>query len=417
MKNPFNYINIDNFLEHNIIESGPFSNTSLASHKETQKKYAQHFITIKQEECSMKFKKICDKLFKMEYPCSIRPSYASLSDSSNNILPALYTPYAENQSLKRIIQRLEKNELIENFDLTQIIIIIYGILLFLDAMHKDNQIHGRLKISNILLDSQFYPLVSDSLLYNLNENGPINDSNIKMLDYIVSLPPEVIQNNTYSPKSDIYSLGIIILQLLTHQINIYSDTTDDCLEILRLKRDGQSPNIPEIENQKLYDLICKCLEFEPDKRPTTQEMISFFDEIGTDNNKYDTQRLIKFKTIIIKNPKIKQMKELADEGDPKMMFEYGRIRFMGTENCPVDLTESIKYISMAANKGQENAIFLLQNLSNVFTTKIDNGGEKCIKNKEIIPDTHFFVYKNIQLNSTFSNMLQNIFQIIKMKLK
>ena len=55
-----------------------------------------------------------------------------------------------------------------------------------------------------------------------------------MIGYIVSLPPEIIQNKDYTPKSDIYSFGIIILQVLTNQINVFSDIENKGQCLLRI---------------------------------------------------------------------------------------------------------------------------------------------------------------------------------------
>lgn len=121
-----------------------------------------------------------------------------------------------------------------------------------------------------------------------------------MIDYIVSLPPEVIQRKEYTLKSDIYSLGIIILQILTHKVNVYSDITNDCSEIIQLKNNEQLPNIPESINQNLRDLITRCLKSDPEKRPTANEMISIIENIENDENNYDIRRLNNF--ILLHHP-------------------------------------------------------------------------------------------------------------------
>lgn len=338
----------NNFLDEHQIGIGPFSNTSLATHKGTNEKFSRRLIPIHQNETIDKFKNAWDRLSKKRYPCFAQPSHAELQI-------ALYTPYAENQSLKEVIQKLEKGETIANFDSTQRLIIIYGILMFLDAIHQDKQFHGRLKISNILLNSEFYPLVSDAFLFDLNENGPLTDSNNKMIDYIVSIPPEIIKNNNYTSKSDIYSLGIIILQILTHKINVYSDITDDCSEIIKLKENEQMPNIPESQKQELRDLICRCLKSDPEERPTANEMINAIEKIGCDGNEYDIQRLNKF---------ILQYKPISETVIKKKVQKP-----ITCKEYPLSFSNGVYYL--CAPKIQSNSCFTFQ-INNSF---IDQSSE------------------------------------------
>lgn len=429
----FDYTDNNKFLELKHIANGPFSNTTLASNKETQEKFSQRKITIQQEENFAKFKDICEKLFKMEYPYSIRPSYAVLPDPTNNVSATLYTPYAEVQSLKALIERNEEGEIIENFDSTQRLIIIYGILLFLNAIHQDDQLHGRMKVSNVLLNSKLSPLVSDAFLYDLNENGPINDNNNKMIDYIVSLPPEVIQDNEYTSKSDIYSLGILILQILTNHINVYEDLNTDCSEIIRLKQEGHLPTVSDVRDPKLQDLICKCLNSDPEKRPTANEMIIIIEEIGTDESVYDIQRLNEFKSSNntdknddLEDQTLMDIKKLADEGDIDMMYEYGRKRFTGENDCPCDIQEAKKYISMAAEKGHENAkslFVIIHNDSSINEDKTkpqleeEQASDSTIQKPQTKSITHlkddqFFTREKADVNSIINKVKENYNQII-----
>ncbi|KAK8854131.1 hypothetical protein M9Y10_016685 [Tritrichomonas musculus] len=66
----------------------------------------------------------------------------------------------------------------------------------------------------------------------------------------------------------------------------------------------------------------------------------------------------------LKDQNLMEIKKLADEGDVEKMYEYGRKRFIGDEDCQCDIQEAKKYISMAAEKGHEKAKYLLQIIQN-----------------------------------------------------
>ena len=69
--------------------------------------------------------------------------------------------------------------------------------------------HGNLKSSNILLDQNFEPLLSDYAFYPLINNTQVVQA---MFAY---KSPEAILYQQVTPKSDVYCLGIIILEIIT----------------------------------------------------------------------------------------------------------------------------------------------------------------------------------------------------------
>lgn len=69
--------------------------------------------------------------------------------------------------------------------------------------------HGNLKSSNILLTANNEPLLTDYAFYPLLNNSQAVQS------LFVYKSPEAILNQQITPKSDVYCLGIIILEILT----------------------------------------------------------------------------------------------------------------------------------------------------------------------------------------------------------
>ncbi|KAL8119880.1 pollen receptor-like kinase 3 [Apium graveolens] len=69
--------------------------------------------------------------------------------------------------------------------------------------------HGNLKSSNVLLNSNYEPLLSDYAMYPLLNKTPT------VQNMFAFKSPESVLHHQVSPKSDVYCLGILILEILT----------------------------------------------------------------------------------------------------------------------------------------------------------------------------------------------------------
>ncbi|KAK6158632.1 hypothetical protein DH2020_005946 [Rehmannia glutinosa] len=69
--------------------------------------------------------------------------------------------------------------------------------------------HGHLKSSNVLLDSNYEPLIADYALV------PVMNKNHAQQFMVAYKSPESTQNDRVTRKTDVWSLGILILELLT----------------------------------------------------------------------------------------------------------------------------------------------------------------------------------------------------------
>lgn len=69
--------------------------------------------------------------------------------------------------------------------------------------------HGHLKSSNVLLDENFEPLLSDYAL------DPLTNKDHAEQVMVAYKSPEFTQNNVIAKKTDVWCLGILILEILT----------------------------------------------------------------------------------------------------------------------------------------------------------------------------------------------------------
>ncbi|KAH0984387.1 hypothetical protein GBA52_011564 [Prunus armeniaca] len=136
-------------------------------------------------------------------------------------------------------------------------------------------IHRDLKSANILLDQSMRAKVAD---FGLSKEEVFDGRNSGLKGTYGYIDPEYISTNQFTMKSDIYSFGIIIFELITaihpHQnlmeyINLAAMAPDGVDEILDKQLVGEC-KLDEV--RRLARIGHKCLEQLPRKRPSIGEV-------------------------------------------------------------------------------------------------------------------------------------------------
>ncbi|WRX21971.1 Protein kinase domain - like 10 [Theobroma cacao] len=136
-------------------------------------------------------------------------------------------------------------------------------------------IHRDLKSANILLDQSMRAKVAD---FGLSKEEVYDGRNSGLKGTYGYIDPEYISTNKFTMKSDIYSFGVIIFELITaihpHQnlmeyVNLATMSPDGVDEIL----DNQLVGKCKIEEvRELAKIAHKCLHNSPRKRPSIGEV-------------------------------------------------------------------------------------------------------------------------------------------------
>lgn len=78
------------------------------------------------------------------------------------------------------------------------------------------------------------------------------------------MSPERIRNRPYSYMSDIWSLGIVLMECATGRYPFHDN--NNCIEVAQTILDADIPELPRQFSQSFRDLIKQCLNKDPEKR-------------------------------------------------------------------------------------------------------------------------------------------------------
>ncbi|KAM0884808.1 hypothetical protein ACQ4PT_030746 [Festuca glaucescens] len=142
--------------------------------------------------------------------------------------------FVPNRSLDQILFDAEKRE---QLDWGKRYNIINGIARGLQYLHEDSQlkvIHRDLKASNVLLDTNMNPKISDFGLAKLFGSDQTQGVTSRVVGTYGYMAPEYALRGNYSVKSDVFSFGVMVLEIVTGKKNNDSHLSQQSEDLLTL---------------------------------------------------------------------------------------------------------------------------------------------------------------------------------------
>lgn len=192
----------------------------------------------------------------------------------------------------------------------------------LKFLHSKGVIHRDIKSDNILLSMN-----GDIKLTDFGFCAQINELNLKRTTMVGTpywMAPEVVSRKEYGPKVDIWSLGIMIIEMIEGEPPYLNETP---LRALYLIATNGTPQLkePEALSETLKHFLEWCLKVETDDRASASQLLKdpFVTEYGGDNISLAP---------LVKLARMKKLQESMDSSDENSDVELDNHSVDGPNN-------------------------------------------------------------------------------------
>ncbi|KAJ0785512.1 putative dual-specificity kinase TKL-Pl-4 family [Helianthus annuus] len=147
----------------------------------------------------------------------------------------------------------------------------------LSYLHSEKIVHRDVKTENMLLDKSRTIKIADFGVARVEASNP-NDmtGETGTLGYMA---PEVLNGNAYNRKCDVYSFGICLWEIyccdMPYPDLSFSEVTSAVV------RQNLRPEIPRCCPSSLANVMKRCWDANPDKRPGMEEVVTMLEAIDT----------------------------------------------------------------------------------------------------------------------------------------
>jgi serine/threonine protein kinase len=219
---------------------------------------------------------VCKKTKMNEFPI--------VSSLDNKYIIKYEHSYTDKSNIRYFLMKQYSYDLFEIIDKPTLLTVyktkIYfsKVVLGLEYLFSKNLIHGDIKPENILIKKSKH---SDKKISQFGDEIVITDfgSCIKVDDIKADIfgkiigtyeycSPEMLNDNGFNYKNDIYSLGIVLCEMVTHtNVFLLNSYKPDYFEILLAQKNkGILDSLKYIKDTDAIDLILKMTDINPDTR-------------------------------------------------------------------------------------------------------------------------------------------------------
>ncbi|KAK2664240.1 hypothetical protein Ddye_002814 [Dipteronia dyeriana] len=160
--------------------------------------------------------------------------------------------------------------LYQKYELRDSLVSVYTrqILNGLKYLHDQNVVHRDIKCANILVDASGSVKLADFGLAKATKTNDVKSCK----GTAFWMAPEVVnlKNHGYGLAADIWSLGCTVLEMLTRKPP-YSHL-EGMQALFRIGK-GEPPPVPSVLSRDARDFIVKCIQVNPNDRPTAARLL------------------------------------------------------------------------------------------------------------------------------------------------
>ena len=195
------------------IGEGPIGSVYKALDPVIRRTVAIKVIKLYALEESATFAEVFEKIYRVVRTSTSlnHPNICIIYDlSEEKKIPYITMEYVDGHDLDWMLQSKHQ------FKRAQILNIVQQVCDALDFAHKKNVIHQDLKASNIILTSDLHVKITDFGIAGLDEIAAAQTKKLLSIPYYIA--PEQALGEKVTPSSDLFSLGVVLYQILSGQL-------------------------------------------------------------------------------------------------------------------------------------------------------------------------------------------------------
>jgi TonB family protein len=195
------------------IGEGPIGSVYKALDPVIRRTVAIKVIKLYALEESATFAEVFEKIYRVVRTSTSlnHPNICIIYDlSEEKKIPYITMEYVDGHDLDWMLQSKHQ------FKRAQVLNILQQVCDALDFAHKKNVIHQDLKATNIILTSELHVKITDFGIAGLDEIAAAQTKKLLSIPYYIA--PEQALGEKVTPSSDLFSLGVVVYQILSGQL-------------------------------------------------------------------------------------------------------------------------------------------------------------------------------------------------------
>ncbi|XP_037083941.1 proto-oncogene tyrosine-protein kinase receptor Ret-like [Pollicipes pollicipes] len=215
-------------------------------------------------------------------------------------------------------------------------------------------VHRDLAARNVLLAAGGVCKISDFGLTRDVYEGSLYQKTSKGRVPVKWMAIESLQDHVYTSKSDVWSFGILLWELVTLGANPYPGVAPE--RLCHLLKSGYRMDRPANCTQDMYSIMRQCWQEQPSSRPTFAELTMWFDKMLQSGSEY-----LDLSTPLVLNREYFDLLGDGDEPRTDIPLEYGNLHPLNTaylrpsDQSSVDAAQSVVYSSLLHGSDPEEA--------------------------------------------------------------